>query len=206
MSNTKKISYKNIAAKLPAREEICVVLQGEYFEGMTTKVKTSLTVSEMSAMISDIVSTLVDMQTGEYNPEYAELVKMILQLKHYAGVTIGKNDLPYAYRVLRETDLYPQLMAHVDASQLAQAMNAVDERVAFMKDMILSAAGHKTVEMLTQLEQLMGMVETVSSDMNGEKVQQLLTALNEMTGLDNTHNPDAPVIPGEETPLMLPVV
>lgn len=203
MSNMKKISYKNIAAKLPERAEIYVVLQGDYFEGMATKVKTSLTVSEMSAMISDIVSTLVDVQTGEYNPEYSELVKMILQLKHYAGVTIGKNDLPYAYRVLRETDLYSQLMAHVDVDQLGQAMDAVDERVEFMKAMILSTAGHKAVEMLAQLEQLMGAVEAVSSDMNGDKFQQLLTMLGDMTGVDAMQEMDDQIIADEEVPLML---
>ena len=206
MSNMKKISYKNIAAKLPAREEIYVVLQGDCFEGMAAKVKTSLTVSEMSAMISDIVTTLVDMQTGEYNPEYADLVKMMLQLKHYAGVTIGKNDLPYAYRVLHETDLYPQLMAHVDADQLSQAMDAVDARVQFMKEMILSTAGHKAVEMLTQLEQLMGAVETVSSDMNGDKLQQLLNMLGDVTGREVTQETDAPVVVDTESPLMLPGV
>lgn len=203
MGNMKKISYKNIAAKLPAREEIYVVLHGDCFEGMATKVKTSLTVSEMSAMIADIVDTLIDMQTGEYNPEYTELVKMILQLKHYAGVTIGKNDLSYAYRVLRETDLYPQLMAHVDAEQLCQAMVAVDKRVEFMKEMILSTAGHKAVEMLAQLEQLMGAVETVSSDMNSDKLQQLLTTLGEMTGIDTVQEADLPVVAEEENPLML---
>lgn len=203
MSNMKKISYKNIAAKLPAREEIYVVLQGECFEGMAAKVKTSLTVSEMSSMISDIVSTLIDMQTGEYNPEYAELVKMILQLKHYAGVSIGKTDLSYAYRVLRETDLYQQLMAHVDAQQLSDAMNAVDERVKFMKDMILAAAGHKAVEMLTQLEQLMGAVETVSTDMNADKLQQLLNSLGDLVGIETDPEAGTPVISDLDTPLVL---
>lgn len=204
MGNMKKISYKNIAAKLPAREEIYVVLQGDCFEGMATKVKTSLTVSEMSAMIADIVNTLVDMQTGEYNPEYTELVKMILQLKHYAGVTIGKNDLSYAYRVLRETDLYSQLMAHVDAEQLCQAMVAVDKRVEFMKKMILSTAGHKAVEMLAQLEQLMGAVETVSSDMNSDKLQNLLTMLGDMTGVDVSQDVESQVDSAEEAPMILP--
>lgn len=204
MGNMKKISYKNIAAKLPAREEIYVVLQGDYFEGMATKVKTSLTVSEMSAMIADIVDTLIDMQTGEYNPEYTELVKMILQLKHYAGVTIGKNDLSYAYRVLRETDLYPQLMAHVDAEQLCQAMVAVDKRVEFMKEMILSTAGHKAVEMLAQLEQMMNAFDTASDDMNGDKMQQLLTMLGNLTGIDAAKETDTPTIIDSETPVMLP--
>lgn len=204
MSNMKKISYKNIAAKLPAREEINVVLQGDYFEGMSAKVKTSLTLSEMSAMIADIVDTLIDMQTGEYNPEYTELVKMILQLKHYAGVTIGKNDLSYAYRVLRETDLYPQLMANVDADQLIHAMNAVDKRVEFMKEMILSTAGHKAVEMLTQIEQMMSAFETASDDMNGDKMQQLLTMLGNLTGVDAAQETDTPTIIDSETPVMLP--
>lgn len=204
MSNMKKISYKNIAAKLPAREEINVVLQGDCFEGMSAKVKTSLTLSEMSAMIADIVDTLIDMQTGEYNPEYTDLVKMILQLKHYAGVTIGKSDLSYAYRVLRETDLYPQLMANVDADQLIHAMNAVDKRVEFMKEMILSTAGHKAVEMLTQIEQMMNAFDTASDDMNGDKMQQLLTMLGNLTGIDAAKETDTPTIIDSETPVMLP--
>lgn len=204
MSNMKKISYKNIAAKLPAREEINVVLQGDCFEGMSAKVKTSLTLSEMSAMIADIVDTLIDMQTGEYNPEYTDLVKMILQLKHYAGVTIGKNDLSYAYRVLRETDMYPQLMANVDADQLIHAMNAVDKRVEFMKEMVLSTAGHKAVEMLTQIEQLMSTFETASDEMNGDKMQQLLTMLGNLTGIDAAQETDTPTIIDSETPVMLP--
>lgn len=204
MSNMKKISYKNIAAKLPAREEINVVLQGDCFEGMSAKVKTSLTLSEMSAMIADIVDTLIDMQTGEYNPEYTDLVKMILQLKHYAGVTIGKSDLSYAYRVLRETDLYPQLMANVDADQLIHAMNAVDKRVEFMKEMILSTAGHKAVEMLTQIEQMMNAFDTASDDMNGDKMQQLLTMLGNLTGIDAAKETDTPTIIDSETHVMLP--
>lgn len=184
MSNTKKISYKTLAAKLPAYPVTAVVLEGDIFEGMTIQVKRRLSLTEMNALICEIVNTLIDIQTGEYNPEYATLVKRMLLLKHYAGIQIGKTDIGNAYRVFAETDLYVQAMQYVDGSQVDEVLEAVDVRVAFLKEVIIATAGHKAMEMLTQMEQLMGTVENMSASVGGDQMGQLLSVLGELTGTD----------------------
>lgn len=183
MSTMKKVSYKNIASKLPALETTTITLEGEMFGGLTVTVKNRLTITEMSALIADIVSTLIDAETGDYNPEYADLVEMMLQLKHYAGISIGKTDLPYAYRVLTETDLYQQVISHVDQEQLFDIGEAVANRVEFTKKLILSTAGHKAVELLTRMETLMTTMESMSVDVGGDKMQLLLDAVKELTSV-----------------------
>lgn len=183
MSTMKKVSYKNIASKLPALETTTITLEGEMFGGLTVTVKNRLTITEMSALIADIVSTLIDAETGDYNPEYADLVEMMLQLKHYAGISIGKTDLSYAYRVLTETDLYQQVISHVDQEQLFDVGEAVANRVEFTKKLILSTAGHKAVELLTRMEALMATMESMSVDVGGDKMQLLLDAVKELTSV-----------------------
>lgn len=183
MSTMKKVSYKNIASKLPALETTTITLEGEMFGGLTVTVKNRLTITEMSALIADIVSTLIDAETGDYNPEYADLVEMMLQLKHYAGISIGKTDLSYAYRVLTETDLYQQVISHVDQEQLFDVGEAVANRVEFTKKLILSTAGHKAVELLTRMETLMATMESMSVDVGGDKMQLLLDAVKELTSV-----------------------
>lgn len=183
MSTMKKVSYKNIASKLPALETTTITLEGEMFGGLTVTVKNRLTITEMSALIADIVSTLIDAETGDYNPEYADLVEMMLQLKHYAGISIGKTDLSYAYRVLTETDLYQQVISHVDQEQLFDVGEAVANRVEFTKKLILSTAGHKAVELLTRMETLMTTMESMSVDVGGDKMQLLLDAVKELTSV-----------------------
>ena len=184
MSNTKKISYKTVASKLPVHPVTAVMLEGDIFDGTTIQVKYRLSLTEMNSLISDIVNTIIDMQTGEYNPEYMVLVERMLLLKHYAGIQIGKTDLGAAYRVLFETDLYTQAMQHADNSQVDEVLNAVSARVNFLKEMIIATAGHKAVELLTQMEQLMNSVENMSSDMSGEQISHLISMFGDLTGAD----------------------
>lgn len=199
MSNTKKISYKTLAAKLPEHPVTSVVLEGDNFDGMSIQVKYRLSLAEMNTLIHEIINTLIDIQTGEYNPEYATLVKRMLLLKHYAGIQIGKTDLGSAYRVLSETDLYVQAMQHVDGSQVDEVLDAVDARVAFLKEAIIATAGHKAVEMLAQMEQLMSSVENMSSSVDAEQISQLVSMLSRLSGAEAT-----PVELGAEAePIML---
>ena len=179
---SKKITYKTIASKLDAYETTEITLDGELFEGMTLTVKDRLTLLEMSALIMDVVNTVIDMEKGEYNPEFTNLIKLMLQLKHYAGFPIGKNDLAYAYRVIYETNLYEQVMEHVDAWQVDQAMDMADERIQYMKEMIIATAGSKTMELLGKMEKLMQNVSSAADEVNGADVQTMMTSLAALAG------------------------
>lgn len=203
MSNTKKFSYKNIAAKLPAAPITAVTLNGDVFDGAVVHVKNRLKLSELNNLITETVNTIVDMKTGEYNPEYAELVKYILLLKHYADIPVGKNDLANAYRVIYNTDLLSQVMPHVDSTQVQNALEAIDARVAFIRETIISTAGHKVVEMLGQMERVLGAVEGMSANVDSDQVQQLIAAVSELTGAMNMPVDLAGVVDEEPTPIML---
>lgn len=177
MANVKKISYKNIASRLPEREICVVTLDGDVFDGMTVQVKTTLTMPEISALISDIVSTLVDVETGEYSPEFSQLVSYMFYLKHYAGIPIGKNDLASAYRVIYETDILAQVLSKVDNSQMAMIDEAVRERLSFMREMLVATAGNKVVAMLSEMEQLTGAMSAMTDSIDIEKLQGLMAAI-----------------------------
>lgn len=179
---SEKISYKTIASRLDAHKMTEVALKGELFDGMTLLVKERLTLPEMSALITDVVNTVIDMKTGEYNPEFTQLIKMMLQLKHYAGIRIGKNDLAAAYRVIYETDLYDQFLEHVDTWQVETAMEMADERIKYMRELLVASASSQTLRLLSQMEMMMDKFGSMKDSINGEDLQKMLTALTELSG------------------------
>lgn len=177
----KKITYKQLAANLPEREVVVVNL-GEDFGNAEVSVKKRLTMKELSAMSADVVNSVIDMEKGEYNPEYLNLIGKIMELKHYAGISIGANDLEAAYRVIRETDLYELVIGqYTDLSQRREAMENARVRIEYMKNMLLSIAGHKTMELLSAMEEMMGSVGGAVDRLSGVDMNKMMAHLNGIT-------------------------
>lgn len=174
----KKVTYKQLAANLPEREVVVVNL-GEDFGNAEVSVKKRLTMKELSAMSADIVNSVIDMEKGEYNPEYLSLIGKIMELKHYAGISIGANDLEAAYRVIRETDLYELAIGqYTDLSQRREAMENARVRIEYMKNMLLSTAGRKTMELLSAMEEMMGSVSGAVDRLSGVDMNKMMAHLN----------------------------
>lgn len=197
MKNTKKVTYKQLAANLPEQQTITVSL-GEEFNGIEVVVKKRLTMKELSALSSDIANAIVDMKEGDYTPEYTQLIYELMVLKHYAGIDIGKNELGTAYRVLSETDLYEVLiLTNVDREQVAEAIDNAERRIEWLKQTLLCTAGHKAIELLNGIEHMMGALGGSFSDLNEINVGQMMEHLNSITNALTPHDVDEQsLIPG----------
>ena len=174
----KKFSYTNSASALPEPKVTEVELHGEVFDGLTLKVKHRLSLQEMMNMISDVVETIVDLDTGAFDPEYKLIVPDVFLLHYYAGLPINKTDLSKAYRVLAETDLVSQIQAHVDAQQVAAISKAIEEKLSYYKELFVSTASQKVTILLNGIENIFAQLGDATSALSDGKLQQLMDVLS----------------------------
>lgn len=174
----KKFSYTNIASALPEPTVTEVELRGEVFDSLTLKVKHRLSLQEMMNMISDVVETIVDLDTGAFDPEYKLIVPDVFLLHYYAGLPINKTDLSKAYRVLSETDLVSQVQAHVDAQQVTMISKAIEEKLSYYKELFVSSAAQKATALLNGIEAIFAQLGDATSALSDGKLQQLMDVLS----------------------------
>lgn len=174
----KKFSYTNIASNLPEPKVTQVHLKGELFDGLVLNVKYRLSLTDMMSCITDIVDTIVDLETGTFDPEYKLIAPDMFIMHYYAGLPINKTGIAQAFRVLSETDLIGQLSPYVDQSQLKLISNAVEEKLSYYKELLSNTAAQRVTILLNGIENIFAQLGDATSALSEGKLQQLMDVLS----------------------------
>lgn len=176
----KKFNYKGIASNMGGRAVTDVTLQGELFDGMTLHVVRRLDMGALIQMVSEASSVIVDMDSTIYAPELEDFCIQLFALHYYAGCPLPEKDLDKAYRVIMGTDLMEQVSPYIDSTQFANASDAIKQRVAYLREMLVSTAAQKTISLLNALEHVINDLGEASTKFNAG---ELLSSVTNLTNL-----------------------
>lgn len=176
----KKFNYKGIASNMGGRVVTDVTLQGELFNGMTLHVVRRLDMGTLIQMVSEASSVIVDMDSAIYAPELEEFCVQLFVLHYYAGCPLPEKDLDKAYRVIMGTDLMGQVFQYIDSNQFTEATKAIKQRVAYLRDMLVSTAAQKTASLLNSLEQVIHDLGDAATKFDAD---ELLSSVTNLTNL-----------------------
>ena len=114
----KKVNLKQFLKNTPVIPTHEIVLQGEAFNGETIVVKERLTFDEASAFVRNVVESIIDMDTLTYLPEFGNFILKMMVIAHYTNIRIDDCPIDKAYAVISNTDLFDQVTAGIDSTEL----------------------------------------------------------------------------------------
>lgn len=175
----KKFSYNGIASNMTTNSTTEVTLVGDIYEGTTLNVMRYIDMNTMLAIVNSTVNAIADTDDATYQPELTECVLRMMVLNAYAGCPIPEN-IKKAYRVLMQSDLYEQVVAHIDPEQLETIRTAVMDKVEYNRTLILNALGHKMYDVIGQFNSVLDALNNMAGQFDSEDFKQAISAINTM--------------------------
>lgn len=182
----KKFSYAGVAGEMNTNMKTIVELQGELFEGMTLEVRHMIELEDYMSVVNGIAETVFDLETSEYKPELMDFATKLYVMRAYAGVSLPEKGLNKAYRVLVGTDLYEQVAAWIDETQLDKIVDAAYERVKYYRDAALSVASKQMNEMIAQMKDAAESANELSAQVQSDEFKEMLQKFVDANGADES--------------------
>lgn len=193
----KKITWKNLIVNYPEESKATVELDEAIFGVPSLEVKHNLNMKEMASFISDVVSMCIDEAEAEYTPEFYDFAIRLSALNHYAGISLptGRDGavqhmMEKAYTVLYTTDLYDKVYAKIDMDQFGSMLDAINERIRFIRDLLVSSSAQKLGELLQAVDDMVNEGKSALEQLDGEQFAQALENMAKL-GVIEKQNPNA---------------
>lgn len=164
-----KISVNKFEKALTKEGFVSVKIDGaEEFEITVRKV---LPFGEAMDFMSEIVTMCVDTESGEYIPEAYDMAVRMYTLIHYANFAMPSS-IEKAYWLLYSTDVYGYVVDAVDVTQYAALIRAVDNKIAFLTDMIKSTAVYTMETLSARMESVVASAEKTFGSIDTETINK----------------------------------
>lgn len=178
----KKFSYNGIASNMNTNTTKEITLVGDMYEGMTLNVLHYIDMNTMLGVVNGTVNTIADTDEATYQPEMTECVLRMMILNAYAGCAIPQ-DVKKAYRVVMQSDLYDQVAAYINHEQLAAIRAAVADKIAYNRELILNALGHKMYEMMNQFNAALDALSSMAGQFDSDEFKKAVAAIGAMNNV-----------------------
>lgn len=146
-----KINKKTIKKIIENNYSQAVV---EIGEGLSLKVKRTLSLTDAVSFVSNIVDMCIDKAELDYMAFAFDIANREGVLKLYAGITLS-NNLEADYDVLYSTGIYEKVLEHIDRKQYDILLDAANSQVKYYRDLFSSAATTKINEVADRFETTM---------------------------------------------------
>lgn len=203
----KKMTWKKFVVNTPDNKVATVELDEKVFGIPSIEVKHTLTMNEMISFVSDVVSMCVDEDSAEYTPASYDFAIRLCVMNYYAGIPMPSGSdsavhgmLETAYSVLYETDLYDRIIKNVNDDQFFAMTDAVDEHIRYMRDMLVSSAARKSMELISKMDEMMRDSKNVLDQIDSENFAKAVEHMSQLAALDvaqSTQRPATSDIPAD---------
>lgn len=123
------------------------------WEGLILRVKHNLPLTNMMEFVSSVVQGCFDKDNGEYMPEARDFMTRYVTMLEYSNVELP-SDVEQMYRLMYCTDVYMQVISHVDSVQYNQILKAIDIKIKHQLKMSESAAIKQVNEVVASMSSL----------------------------------------------------
>lgn len=171
---SKKLTFNMVAAKVDQTEQAEAIT----IDDMTIEVKKRLDMKQSMQFVQDIVSTCFDDEEATYIPEIFDAAIRIGTLMHYAGFDVPK-DAGKAFFVVYNTDLFDRVLAIIDRKQFEELITGAKRKIAFKRDLLVSTAAKKVMEMITKMDDVLVKGAKVMESVNAEELSYTMKEITD---------------------------
>lgn len=142
-----------------------------------------LPLQEVLQFVEDVVSSCVDEETGQYIPEIQAFTVRASVLTRYANFTLPK-DPEKQYHLIYNTDVFQQVMGHIDRVQYDEILYAINERIRHNVAMTESALSARMTELTAKLNSFIDSSEEMFGAVEGNDMAALVKNLANAGNID----------------------
>ena len=145
-----KISINKLEKLIEVEENIVSIALNEETEML---IKKWISLGDVILFVDEVAAACVDESKRRYLPEVREFcIKRNIMLR-YANFTLPAN-LDKQYDLIYQSGVVDEILKHIDTAQLTEICSAIDRRVEFMLDSILSVEHYQLSSVAHQLEEI----------------------------------------------------
>lgn len=159
---------------------IVVPMRGN--EEVNITVRHILPLKEMMQFVENVVSSCVDTENASYTPEIKEFAIRSEIMTTYANFNLPSN-VEKQYELLYCTDVFCQVMEHINQKQLYEIEEAINARIDHEVKMIETVLAAKTNEMMLRIENMVEQFESAFGGVNSKEFNEVVKKLSEMDNM-----------------------
>lgn len=182
MAKTAKKISVNKFESMVIKQEPVVITTGEQ-DDVEIIVTPTIGLESMIDFVNYVVNSCVDMDRGEYIPEAYSLSFDMALLTHYANFTMPSS-LEKAYELINNTDAVTLVSANVDGGQLSEIMDAIDNKIGHLLDVIASSAVTRINEVMGKINSIVEMSESALSGLNPDDIKGFFDRVSAISDKD----------------------
>lgn len=146
-------------------------------------VRRVLPLHDVMQFVADVVSTCVDMETGEYVPEVQAFAVRSSVLTMYANFTLPK-DPQKQYDLIYNTTAFQQVLDVIDRVQYDEILYSINERIKHEVAMMESTMARQVAELTDNMTRFIKNSEEVFGSVHGDDMGVLIKELSKMGKVD----------------------
>ncbi len=144
-----------------------------------------LPLQEVLQFVEDVVSSCIDVETGQYIPEIQAFTVRASVLTRYANFTLPK-DPEKQYDLIYNTDAFQQVMGHIDRVQYDEILYAINERIRHGVAMAENALAAQMAELTAKLNSFINNSEELFGSVKGDDMATLVKNLANAGSIDES--------------------
>lgn len=180
---SKKTNHISINKLESTMQNNIVIIPMDGFPEIEITIRRILPLQDVLQFVEDVVSSCVDVETGQYIPEIRKFAVRASVLTRYANFTLPK-DPEKQYDIIYNTNAFSQVLSHIDAEQYNEILYAIDERIRHNVTMIESAMVNQMSELTAKINSFISNSETMFGNIEGEDMSALMKNLANISSID----------------------
>lgn len=169
MAKAKKVSISQMDKVIKEERDPNVTFD---WNGATVEVKRMVPFTRVLGLVRTITDSCFAVDSGEFLPEVRELATRAAIVEEYSNVRLPDN-IDHKYEVLFCTDIYDQIVQHIDGTQYGQVLMAVDERLDIMVDANIEAMRRRLDKALVEFENMIDQTMTLFNGVNPDDIEKV---------------------------------
>lgn len=149
--------------------------------GLQVMVRKHISLAEMEAFVTSVVSACFNKDSGEYAPEAKHFAYANNIILFYTNVNLP-SDFSKRYDAMMHSSILNVVTEHIDAFQLRAITESIDERIDAMLAERTSVTGSKIASFLESIVSAMDDVEKMVGTNGAGGFMNMLSALNGANG------------------------
>lgn len=174
-NKTKRVSINQFEKAIEKENIIEVQLEGA--TDVAFNIQKTLPLSEVMSFVTEVVESCVDGANGEYIPEAYDFAIRVGVLNYYSNLKLPAS-IEKQYTLAYETSAFDQILAHINTNQFRAIVDAIDKKIAYMTNIMLSAISSKVNEIIDTFNNMTQSNEDVLNNIDPKIISEIASRIN----------------------------
>jgi len=173
-NKTKRVSINQFEKALNRNNTVELILDGT--TDVAFNVEKTISLNEAMSFVSEVVDSCVDGVSLEYIPEVYDFAIRVGVLSYYSNLKLPTSAKDQ-YTLVYGTSAYDQILQYINYSQYKAIIDAIDKKISYMTNIMLSTMSSKVNEMIDSFNDMTkadeGMLSSIDPDALADVVSYL---------------------------------